>query len=302
MTSSPPGQATPPALRIRQLSKRYARGVVALKAVDLEIEPGSFFAILGPNGAGKSTLINILAQVITKTSGKVTLFGSCIDQHPRESKRLIGFTPQEIALDPYFNVRQLLKNHAGYYGIRNNDPWIDTLLQKLDLAPHADKFTRQLSGGMKRRLTIAKALVHQPKLLILDEPTAGVDVSLRHSLWRFIRELHRSGTTVILTTHYLEEAQELADQVAIIDQGRIIARDRTEKLLERFGARRFEIHLKVDSPPSTAGTVWKKTPMAAPCTAPSPVTTPTPCSPGWIVMPGGSRMSKLNHQAWRRCF
>ena len=233
----------PPALLLRDLTKRYGNGAVALSRISLEIEPGSFVAVLGPNGAGKSTLINILAQVVTKTEGEVEIFGVSIDQHPRRAKRLIGFTPQEIALDPFFNVRQLLHNHAGYYGIRDGGDWIETLLEKLDLAPHAAKLSRQLSGGMKRRLTIAKALVHQPRLLILDEPTAGVDVTLRHSLWRFIRELHRSGMTVILTTHYLEEAQELADRVAIIDKGRIIAWNRTGALLEEFGARRFEIQL-----------------------------------------------------------
>ncbi|MBF0367999.1 MAG: ABC transporter ATP-binding protein [Magnetococcales bacterium] len=251
-----------PALTIRNLTKRYGRGLTALSGVNLEIETGGLFAILGPNGAGKSTLINIVSQVVHKGEGEVEIFGVSIDREPQRAKMLLGVTPQEIALDPFFSVRDVLHNHSGYYGIRDNGEWIETLIERLDLAHSAHKSSRMLSGGMKRRLTIAKALVHKPKLLILDEPTAGVDVALRHGLWAFVRELHAQGTTVILTTHYLEEAQELADRVAILQDGQVVACDRTEALLESFGNRWFEIllsdseatfPLEADCEPSDAG-------------------------------------------------
>ncbi|OSM02145.1 ABC transporter ATP-binding protein [Magnetofaba australis] len=232
------------ALAIDGLRKTYANGVTALCGVDLNIAAGEVFAILGPNGAGKSTLINIVAQVTAKSAGRVAVMGVDIEAQPQLAKRLVGVTPQEIALDPFFTVRELLINHAGYYGVRKPGPWVDELLQRLDLAKHAHKRTRELSGGMKRRLTVAKSLVHQPPLVILDEPTAGVDVALRHGLWSFIRELHAQGSTVILTTHYLEEAQELAGRVAIINQGALAACDRTENLLADFAARRVEIQWK----------------------------------------------------------
>ncbi len=156
---------------------------------------------------------------------------------------LLGYTPQDIALDMFFSVREILRNHSGYYGLRNNDPWINELLERLGLAEHADKNSRALSGGMKRRLTLAKALAHKPKLLILDEPTAGVDVELRHALWAFVRELHAGGTTVILTTHYIEEAQDLAQRVAIMNHGRIVTCDSTERLLKEFGSRQVRVTL-----------------------------------------------------------
>ena len=237
-----------PALLVEKLNKNYQNGTSALIDINLRIEPGEFFAILGPNGAGKSTLINILSQVVNKTSGKVEISGICIDQKPQTSKMHIGVTPQEIALDPFFKVRDVLCNHSGYYGCKKNDPWIDTLMAKLALTPHANQFSRQLSGGMKRRLTIAKALVHQPKLLVLDEPTAGVDVKLRHGLWDFVKELHQQGTTIILTTHYLEEAQALANRVAIMDKGKIIVCEPTHLLLKRFGGRYFEVTITPGNP------------------------------------------------------
>ncbi|MBF0426134.1 MAG: ABC transporter ATP-binding protein [Magnetococcales bacterium] len=237
-----------PALTIVGLAKRYQNGADALQGVDLEVGRGEFFAILGPNGAGKSTLINIVAQVVTKSSGHVTVFGLSIDKHPQRTRMLLGFTPQEIALDPFFSVREVLRHHSGYYGITDNRAWIDELLERLDLAPHADKNSKALSGGMRRRLTIAKALAHKPRLLILDEPTAGVDVALRHSLWAFVRELHRNGTTIILTTHYIEEAQELAERVAILRAGQVAACDRTNALLASFGYRRFAIELRAAVP------------------------------------------------------
>ncbi|MBF0621807.1 MAG: ABC transporter ATP-binding protein [Magnetococcales bacterium] len=235
------------ALTVSHLNKRYDNDFHALKDVDLTIEPGELFAILGPNGAGKSTLINIIAQVIRKSSGSVQVFGFDVDKQTQLAKMALGLTPQDIAVDPFFSVREVLHNHSGYFGIRNNDAWVDFLLDRLELTEQAEKITRQLSGGMKRRLTIAKALVHKPKLLILDEPTAGVDVSLRHTLWKFVRELHGNGMTIILTTHYLEEAQDLAQRVAILQDGAIIACDQTQNLLTNFGERRFEMVLESET-------------------------------------------------------
>ncbi|MBF0455108.1 MAG: ABC transporter ATP-binding protein [Magnetococcales bacterium] len=248
------------ALKISQLHKQFSGGVQALENIDLQVEPGEFFAILGPNGAGKSTLINIVAQVVKKSSGSVAVFDCDIDLFPQQAKLLLGYTPQEIALDSFFTSRELLINHSGYYGLGNNLEWIDHLLEQLHLTPYAHRNSKELSGGMKRRLTIAKALVHRPKLLILDEPTAGVDVSLRHSLWRFIQELHQSGTTIILTTHYIEEAQMLADRVAIVQDGRVVACDQTQALLKSFGSRRFEIHLgeKIDLPDTFGPLDWRE--------------------------------------------
>ncbi|MGN7612531.1 ABC transporter ATP-binding protein [Magnetococcales bacterium HHB-1] len=236
------------ALGIKGLDKTYSSGMQALKSVDLEIHTGEFFAILGPNGAGKSTLINIVAQVVHKTAGDVKVFGLSIDEDPQGSKMLLGVTPQEYALDMFFSVREVLKNFSGYYGIADNESWTESLLTTLGLQDKGDVNARKLSGGMKRRLSIAKALVHKPPLLILDEPTAGVDVELRHALWTFIRELHAAGTTIILTTHYLEEAQELADRVAILRDGKIVACDHVQNLLHKFGSRKFE--LKFQQPES----------------------------------------------------
>ncbi|MEG3640627.1 ABC transporter ATP-binding protein [Magnetococcus sp. PR-3] len=232
----------PPALLIEGLVKQYQGGIQALKGVELQVEAGEVFAILGPNGAGKSTLINIIAQITAATAGSVAVFGTKLHEDPLTAKRLVGITPQDIALDPFFTVREVLLNHAGYYGFRQADAHIDRLLDRLGLAEHAHKRTRQLSGGMKRRLTVAKSLVHQPPLIILDEPTAGVDVALRRDLWDFVSELHQEGVTVILTTHYLEEAQALAGRVAIINHGQVIACDPMDKLLSTFGARRAAIH------------------------------------------------------------
>ena len=237
-----------PALFVEGLSKTYQNGTFALRNIHLRIEPGEIVAILGPNGAGKSTLINIIAQVLKISAGRVEIFGIPIDLHSERAKMALGVTPQEIALDPFFTARELLVNHSGYYGVRNNGLWIDHLLDKLGLASHANKKSRELSGGMRRRLTIAKALVHRPPLLILDEPTAGVDVELRLSLWDFVRELHQQGTTVILTTHYLEEAQNLAQRIAIMRQGIILAFETSEHLLENFGGRYFEVCLRGSDP------------------------------------------------------
>ncbi|ABK44789.1 ABC transporter related protein [Magnetococcus marinus MC-1] len=232
---------TAAALLVEGLVKRYKGGITALDGVDLRVEPGEVFAILGPNGAGKSTLINIVAQITTATAGAVAVFGTALQQDPLATKRLVGITPQEIALDPFFTVREVLVNHAGYYGFRDASAHVERLLERLGLAEHAHKRTRQLSGGMKRRLTVAKSLVHQPPLIILDEPTAGVDVALRRDLWAFVSELHQEGVTVILTTHYLEEAQALAGRVAIINHGRVVRCAPMSQLLNSFGGRRAAI-------------------------------------------------------------
>ena len=210
------------ALEVNNLHKVYDNGNVALQDVSLLVPKGSFFALLGPNGAGKSTLINILADTVNPSSGSVSLLGHHLFDERSWCKRRMGVVPQEIAFDPFFSPREVLKFSRGMYGQTADDDWVDELLERLELSQHAHKVTRQLSGGMRRRLLVAQALVHRPKLVILDEPTAGVDVELRKRLWDFMRELNAAGTTILLTTHYLEEAQELCDQVAIIDQGKLI--------------------------------------------------------------------------------
>jgi ABC-2 type transport system ATP-binding protein len=211
------------ALQVEGLAKVYGNGKTALHGVDLEVPAGSFYALLGPNGAGKSTLINILADIVRPTSGWARLFGHDLFAERAWCKRRMGIVPQEAAFDPFFTPREVLRLISGMYGKRPDEAWIDELLERLELAEHAGKNTRQLSGGMRRRLLVAQALVHRPQLVVLDEPTAGVDVELRQRLWTFMRELNRQGTTILLTTHYLEEAEELCDRVAIIHHGRVIA-------------------------------------------------------------------------------
>jgi len=219
------------ALNIHNLSKVYGNGKQALQDVSLDVPQGSFFALLGPNGAGKSTLINILADTVSASSGSVQLLGHDLLAERAWGKRHLGVVPQEIAFDPFFTPREILHFTRGMYGQTRDEVWVDDLLERLELAEHANKITRQLSGGMKRRLLVAQALVHRPKVVILDEPTAGVDVELRKRLWEFIRELNAAGSTILLTTHYLEEAQELCNQVAIINQGRVIASQSMQSLL-----------------------------------------------------------------------
>jgi len=208
---------------------------MALKGIDLAIHEGEFFALLGPNGAGKTSLINILAGPNLKTSGTIKIMGLDIDKHRQETKFLLGIVPQEISFDSFFTVNEVLVLQSGYYGIRNNQSYIDEILEKLGLADKKYSNTRALSGGMKRRLLIAKALVHKPKVLILDEPTAGVDVELRHSLWNYMRELNKQGLTILLTTHYLEEAQNLCKRTAIIHDGNMVALDDTKNLIKSLG-------------------------------------------------------------------
>lgn len=213
----------------------------ALKGIDLKIRRGAMFGLLGPNGAGKSTFINILAGLVTKTSGTAKIWGLDIDKHPRSSRAAIGVVNQEITMDPFFTPLQALELQAGYYGVPKNERRSMEILTAVGLDDKKDAYVRQLSGGMKRRLMVAKALVHNPPVLILDEPTAGVDVELRRSLWAYVRELHANGTTIILTTHYLEEAEELCDEIAIISHGEVLAQEPTPQLLSRLDQRLLKI-------------------------------------------------------------
>ncbi len=240
--SSPEARAAAAALpvdavAVRGLNKVYRtrRGAkAALIDVDLEIPRGSLFGLLGPNGAGKSTLINILAQLVNKTSGSVSIWGIDLDRSPRAAAAAIGVVPQELNIDPFFTPRELLDLQAGLYGVPKAERRTNEILAAVGLADQAESYARTLSGGMRRRLMVAKAMVHNPPVLVLDEPTAGVDVELRQQLWRHVRELNAAGTTVLLTTHYLEEAEQLCERIAIIDRGRLIACDSTSALLRRL--------------------------------------------------------------------
>jgi ABC-2 type transport system ATP-binding protein len=221
------------AIRIESLSKTYAGGKKALDGVSFDVPRGEIFGLLGPNGAGKSTLINILAGLVVKSGGKVTIWGFDIDNHPRNSKRSIGVVPQEIIFDPFFTPRETLEIQAGLYGVPKSDRISDELLAAMHLTDKANAYSRTLSGGMKRRLLVAKAMTHSPPILVLDEPTAGVDVELRRQLWDYVRKLHAQGVTIVLTTHYLEEAEELCDRIAIIHHGRVIANEPTRELVAK---------------------------------------------------------------------
>lgn len=220
------------AIRVQGLVKRF-RQVRALDGIDLEIKQGEFFGLLGPNGAGKTTLISILAGLTRATQGVAEVMGFDVIRDYRHSRRAMGVVPQELVYDPFFTARETLRLQSGYFGIRKNDDWIDHILHHLGLTEHADKNMRALSGGMKRRVLVAQALVHKPPVIVLDEPTAGVDVNLRQTLWEFIRSLNREGHTVVLTTHYLEEAETLCERIAMLKQGRVVALDSTRNLLAR---------------------------------------------------------------------
>ncbi len=222
-----------PAIRIESLSKTYDGGKQALREVSFDVPRGQIFGLLGPNGAGKSTLINILAGLVVKTSGKVNIWGFDIDEHPRNAKRSIGVVPQEIIFDPFFTPRETLDIQAGLYGVPPAERKTDELLAAMHLTDKARAYSRTLSGGMKRRLLVAKAMVHSPPILVLDEPTAGVDVALRRQLWDYVRGLNAQGVTIVLTTHYLEEAEELCDRIAIIHHGRVIANEPTRELVAK---------------------------------------------------------------------
>jgi len=221
-----------PAISLRGVTKRYGE-LQALSDVSFDIRQGEFFGLLGPNGAGKSTLISALAGLIRVNSGRISVLGADVEKDYRRARMNLGVVPQEIVMDPFFTVRETLEFQSGYFGLRNNGQWIDELLEQLGLSDKADSNMRKLSGGMKRRVLIAQALVHKPKVLVLDEPTAGVDVELRQSMWRFVRRLHREGHTIVLTTHYLEEAEELCDRIAIIDKGKLLALETKQDLLAR---------------------------------------------------------------------
>jgi ABC-2 type transport system ATP-binding protein len=244
MSKSPeiPGQgssaALPAAISIDNVVKRYApagkedEGKLALKGVSFDVPQGGIFGLLGPNGAGKSTLINILAGIVSKTSGSASIWGFDIDKEVRNAKRSIGVVPQEIVFDPFFSPFEVLENQGGFYGIAKTLRRSEALLKAVHLADKRDAYARTLSGGMKRRLLIAKAMVHSPPILVLDEPTAGVDVELRRQLWELVQELNAQGVTVVLTTHYLEEAEQLCDRIAIINHGELIANKPTEELVD----------------------------------------------------------------------
>jgi ABC-2 type transport system ATP-binding protein len=231
-----------PVVRIRGVSKRYG-DFTALDAVDLDVAPGEILALLGPNGAGKTTLISIVAGLVRASAGEATVLGRDVVRDYRFTRRAVGLVPQEINFDPFFSVEETLRFQAGYFGVRLAEDRLEEILLALDLAGKRHANTRSLSGGMKRRLLIGKALVHEPRVLFLDEPTAGVDVRLRQQLWAYVRLLRSRGTTIVLTTHYLEEAEELADRVAVIDRGRVLLVEEKDRLLERQGGKTLRITL-----------------------------------------------------------
>src|SRR5450432_1423137 len=222
-----------PAVEIIDVARRFG-AIHALAGVDLRVEPGEFFGLLGPNGAGKTTLISVLAGLARADRGTARVLGHDVVTDYRMARRLLGVVPQELVFDPFFTVRETLRIQAGYFGIRANDAWIDEILHHLDLTARADANMRALSGGMKRRVLVGQALVHKPPVIVLDEPTAGVDVELRQSLWAFIRKLNRDGHTIILTTHYLEEAESLCGRIAMLKAGKVVALDTTHNLLSSF--------------------------------------------------------------------
>ncbi len=238
------------ALYSENLTKVYSKSnklkeeVLALKNLSLEVKQGEIFGLLGPNGAGKTTFINILAGTVMKSSGKVTVWGYDLDKNPRQVRACIGIVPQEVNFDPFFSPKKLLELQAGFYGVKKEDRITDSILETVSLDKQANAYTRSLSGGMKRRLLIAKAMVHQPPILFLDEPTAGVDVELRQNLWGNVKELNKLGITIVLTTHNLNEAQEMCDRIAIINKGNLVALDTTQKMLERIESKIIKFKVK----------------------------------------------------------
>lgn len=230
------------AVAISQVEKRFG-SLRALAGVSLQIGEGEFFGLLGPNGAGKTTLISCLAGLVRPDAGRLTVMGHDVLSDYRQARRRLGVVPQELVFDPFFSVRETLRIQSGYFGIRHNDDWIDEILANLDLTAKADINMRRLSGGMKRRVLVAQALVHKPPVIVLDEPTAGVDVELRQGLWQFIRRLNQDGHTVILTTHYLEEAEALCARIAMLKAGKVVALDTTRNLLARFSGQTLNLRL-----------------------------------------------------------
>ena len=243
------------AISFQNVSKTYSgsRGEVkALNEVSFNIEAGEFFGLLGPNGAGKTSLISILAGLSRASSGSVTVHGFDVVHDFAAARHSLGIVPQELVFDPFFSVREALRIQSGYFGVRNNGAWIDELLSSLGLTDKADANMRQLSGGMKRRVLVAQALVHKPPVIVLDEPTAGVDVELRQTLWQFVAKLNKQGHTVLLTTHYLEEAEALCGRIAMLKQGRVVALDTTSALLAGTASTMMRFKLDVPLPPSLA--------------------------------------------------
>ena len=249
------------ALSVENLSKVYLRdkkkisNVNALNNINLDVKQGEIFGLLGPNGAGKTTFLSILGGTVIKTNGKVNVWGFDLDKNPRQVRASIGIVPQEVNLDAFFSPKKLLDLQAGLYGVKNSQRITETILKLVSLDKQAESYSRNLSGGMKRRLLIAKAMVHQPPILVLDEPTAGVDVELRKNLWDNVKELNKIGVTIILTTHYLFEAQEMCDRIAIINKGNLVALDTTKKLLDRikskkiiFKLEKFDLNLNLSLP------------------------------------------------------
>ena len=231
------------AIEVRQVSKHFG-ALQALVGIDLEIDEGEFFGLLGPNGAGKTTLISILAGLARADTGSVRIMGHDVSIDYRGARRALGVVPQELVFDPFFTVREALRIQSGYFGLRANDRWIDEVMASLDLTGKADVNMRALSGGMKRRVLVAQALVHKPPVIVLDEPTAGVDVELRQGLWQFIQRLNRDGHTIVLTTHYLEEAESMCGRIAMLKQGRIVALDSTANLVRRLHSLHLRLRLK----------------------------------------------------------
>jgi len=239
-----------PAIQVERLSKSY-NGTRALDAVSLAVGQGEFFGLLGPNGAGKTTLINILAGLVLASGGTAQVLGHDVVRDYRGARRALGVVPQELVFDPFFTVREALVFQSGYFGLRDNSGWIEEVMHHLDLTDRASTNMRALSGGMKRRVLVAQALVHKPPVIVLDEPTAGVDVELRQALWQFIRRLNRDGHTIVLTTHYLEEAEALCGRIAMLKQGRIVALDTTQNLLRRHSGCYLELRLQPDHLPES---------------------------------------------------
>jgi ABC-2 type transport system ATP-binding protein len=249
------------AVAIRQLTKTFGQGstrvapVRALAGIDLDVAEGEFFGLLGPNGAGKTTLISILAGLTRADSGHAKVMGHDVVTSYRDARRSLGVVPQELVFDPFFTVRETLRFQAGYFGLRNNDDWIDEILANLDLTSKANANMRSLSGGMKRRVLVGQALVHKPPVIVLDEPTAGVDVGLRQSLWAFVRKLNQQGHTIILTTHYLEEAEELCGRIAMLNHGRVVALEDKQTLLHGYSG----VTVRITAPAAPAAFAAKLT-------------------------------------------
>jgi len=234
-------------LSVKNLNKIYSKkskSIHAINNLNLDVQEGEIFGLLGPNGAGKSTFINILAGTVIKTSGDVNVWGFNLDKNPRQVRASVGIVPQEVVLDPFFSPKKLLELQAGLYGVKKKDRITDAILKLVSLEKQAHSYARSLSGGMKRRLLIAKALVHQPPIIFLDEPTAGVDVELRKDMWKIVRQLQNKGVTIILTTHYIEEAEEIAERVGVINNGELLVVEKKELLMENFGKKQLIIELR----------------------------------------------------------